>query len=719
MFYVPDWYIAATATLVPLQEARDRAREQQEEQPTVETKRALRATDRAVKTAVKLAKEEWMSRTSAKADMVGRGTKAAWDAVKDLKRAKGGTAPRRTALIKSKEGRPCTTHAQTVQRWKEHFQTVLNVDYGHDPGVLDNLLLHYAPPPLPDELIARLGVAPTRDEVDKALSRLQAGKASGKDGVVAEMLKAMDDELRDELTAMFGRVWEDGSVGESWRDMIVVALPKKGDLSKCDNWRGIALVELFGKLFAKVLQLRLIHVCEVVLGDTQCGFRPGRSCSDMAFVMSMFVGKAVEHRTPVHCGFVDLTKAYDSIPRRLAYRALRASGLPDAFVKVFQSFHEDMDAEVRLGDGTTTATFLVTSGLRQGCCMSPQVFNLVFHYVMEDYRRRAVAAGISVTFLWCEDRRIVGRLPARNRAQVEEMLTAEFADDAVTFAPDREHLAAGLQMFQQVMREWGLKLSVGYGDEGKTEAVRFGGSGPLPTPINLEGGDVVYKDSFRYLGTLLHDSGRAVHEVQSRIQKAAVAFGALRVAVFANDRISLRSKASVYRAIVLGVLLYGTELWPATAADMRALECFHNRCIRTLTKVNRQRQRELRLTSETLRARCGLPELRGEIEQRRLKWLGHVYRMPPTRLPRKLLLGWLDAPRPQGRPPMRWTDSVATALRARKCGPDQWKAIAVDRVRWRKFVEGDPEAAPTPPKRPRRAAVVKAHAALRRYFEED
>ena len=60
-------------------------------------------------------------------------------------------------------------------------------------------------------------------------------------------------------------------------------IPKKGDLSCCDNWRGISLLDEGGKLFMKVLQKRLQKMAEEVLPDSQCGFRSGRGCTDMVY----------------------------------------------------------------------------------------------------------------------------------------------------------------------------------------------------------------------------------------------------------------------------------------------------------------------------------------------------------------------------------------------------------------------------------------------------
>ena len=81
--------------------------------------------------------------------------------------------------------------------------------------------------------------------------------------------------MLDYLMELFNQVWKDGCVPQERKDALIVSIPKKGDLSICDNWRGISLLDLGGKLFAKVIQSRFQAVTEEVL---PCGFRRGRGC---------------------------------------------------------------------------------------------------------------------------------------------------------------------------------------------------------------------------------------------------------------------------------------------------------------------------------------------------------------------------------------------------------------------------------------------------------
>ena len=81
---------------------------------------------------------------------------------------------------------------------------------------------------------------------------------------------------------------------------------QKGDLRISDNWRGIALLDVVGKV---VTRIRLQELAEDVLPESQCGFRKGRSCTDMIFTVRQIIEKSWEHKTKSFLTFIDLKKS--------------------------------------------------------------------------------------------------------------------------------------------------------------------------------------------------------------------------------------------------------------------------------------------------------------------------------------------------------------------------------------------------------------------------
>jgi len=91
-------------------------------------------------------------------------------------------------------------------------------------------------------------------------------------------LKCCGGPLLDFVVSLFGTAWREKQVSVEWRDAILVPVPKRGDLSVCDNWRGISLLDVTGKLFARIINDRFQVVVEDSVTDSQYGFRAGRGC---------------------------------------------------------------------------------------------------------------------------------------------------------------------------------------------------------------------------------------------------------------------------------------------------------------------------------------------------------------------------------------------------------------------------------------------------------
>ena len=100
-----------------------------------------------------------------------------------------------------------------------------------------------------------------------------------------------------------------------------------------------------------------------------------------------------------------------------------------------------------------------------------------------------------------------------------------------------------------------------------------------------QGSTVVFVDSFTYLGSLITNDGSSSRDITSRLAKAASAMCRLSNPLFRKRRISIRTKINMYRALVVSVLLYGSEALATTLADRRRLDVFDMRCQRRLLHV--------------------------------------------------------------------------------------------------------------------------------------
>ena len=118
-----------------------------------------------------------------------------------------------------------------------------------------------------------------------------------------------------------------------------------------------------GKVVARVIQGRLQKSAERVLPESQCGFRTGRGCTDMVFTIRQLTEKTIEHRARQYLIFVDLKKAYDSVPHLALWAALSKYGIPQLLIDIVSSFHENKKVRICV-EGELLEVIEVKNGLR-------------------------------------------------------------------------------------------------------------------------------------------------------------------------------------------------------------------------------------------------------------------------------------------------------------------------------------------------------------------
>ena len=175
-----------------------------------------------------------------------------------------------------------------------------------------------------------------------------------------------------------------------------------------------------GKAFLKVVARRLSAYCEAkgLLPEEQCGFRPDRSTTDMMFVVHRL--QEIERKAGVslHMCFIHLQKAYETVGRTLLWQVLTRIGVPPQMIAaVIRQFHDGMRACVRPDDGVCSDWCEVEQGLRQGCMLSPLLFNIFFAAVLNIALQR-----------FSEDLAILAEL-----VQLKEPLTSMAPEPAIDY----------------------------------------------------------------------------------------------------------------------------------------------------------------------------------------------------------------------------------------------------------------------------------------------
>ena len=152
-----------------------------------------------------------------------------------------------------------------------------------------------------------------------------------------------------------------------------------------------------------------------------------------------------------------------------------------------------------------------------------------------------------------------------------------------------------------------------------------------------------------------------------------------------DKRLNPKVKGSVYVSLVISIVLYGSECWTMTKGLLQKLETFHNKCVRRICRVTTRHK----ISTAVLLKRLGIQSLTYYYHARLLNWVGHVARMPMSRLPRLFLTSGIAGGTVSSNS-KDWAWTVEDALKAMGLPEtfSHWGPLAQDRVGWMESIKG-------------------------------
>ena len=142
-----------------------------------------------------------------------------------------------------------------------------------------------------------------------------------------------------------------------------------------------------------ILQARLQQYVNHELPNVQAGFRKGRGTRDRIASIHWIIKKVREFQENIYFCFIDYAKAFDCVDHNKLWKILQEMGIPNHLTGLLRYLYTGQEATVRTGHGTTDC-FQIGKGVRQGCILSPCLFNLYADFIMRNAGLDEVQAGI-------------------------------------------------------------------------------------------------------------------------------------------------------------------------------------------------------------------------------------------------------------------------------------------------------------------------------------
>ena len=516
------------------------------EEGTIEYSKA----NKAVKKKIKEAKEKWISEQCEKIEdgMKLGNSKAAYDTLKELTKTQQNKSP----IIENKEGEPLTESAAILERWTEYCSDLYNYPISPDKRFLDPIGQDKTPSTLPV----------LKEEVEEAIRSLPARKSPGADNIPAELIKHGGEEVIKLLTKICQKIWVTKEWPTEWTQSLVIPLPKKGNLRQCKNYRTISLIPHASKVMLRVILNRLKNQAEEHLAEEQAGFRAKRSTVEQIFNCRILIEKHLHHQKDLFHNFIDFKKAFDRVWHDGLWQVLRNFNIEEGLTQCIEALYKNASSAVLLGSQVGDY-FKTPVGVRQGCLLSPVLFNLFLENIM---RETLDDFAPSVT---------IGGRPLCN---------LRFADDIDLIAGSNQELQDLTERLTTRATAHGMEVS------SEKSKVMVNSNEDKKANIVMNGERLEEVEKFKYLGAYIAKDGHSSAEVKTRLAMAASSMARLQQIWKSND-ISFTSKFQLYRSLILSIALYGCESWTLSKDLEKRIESFESKCLRRLLGITWQERR--------------------------------------------------------------------------------------------------------------------------------
>lgn len=483
-----------------------------------------------------------------------------------------------------------------------------------------------------------------QSEVEKAIRDMRRRKATGDDDIPSDLLKELGEKGVKALTRLINKIYVTGEWPKDFLEVTMIPLQKKKNAKKCSDYRTISLISHAAKIMTRILTKRIEKKIEEVLGDDQFGFRRGKGTRDAIGVLRIISERVFDVKEEVCACFIDWKKAFDRVNWEKLMMILKTIGIDWRDRRLIGNLYMQQKVKVRLDSGDTKSVE-IGRGVRQGCCLSPILFNLYGEWLAKE-----ALDGTG-------DFKIGGRV----------ITTIKYADDLVVLAKEEKELQNMMDKLVERGREYGMKINIE-----KSKVMRIS---PRAGPLNItvENQQLEKVEHFKYLGSIITADALCTKEVKVRIAMAKAAF--IKQRLLLTSKLDLEMKKKLVKCCIWSVALYGAETWTLRKKEQKYLESFEMWCWRRIEMI---KWTDRVTNEEVLRRVNEQRHILKTIIRRKANWMGHIMRR--NGLISDIIEGQVEGKRGLGRRRIQLTDDLK---QGRKMKFQELKREAANRTNWR------------------------------------